>query len=172
MESLEYMYKKILVSLDGSKLAECVLPHVDGFIADCRVETIVFVRVVKPVSFLSITQNVDIESEPKEYKNMLKNLDQIEEKRTVLAAKYLDAIVGRSKQDDIEYKTKILVGKISKSIIKYAESNEIDLILIATHGRSGANRWLHGRTADKLIRSSKIPVLIIRPEGIIKGHSS
>ena len=96
-------------------------------------ETIFFVRVVKPVNFLSITQNVDIESEPKEYKNMLKNLDQIEEKRTVLAAKYLDAIVGRSKQDDIEYKTKILVGKISKSIIKYAESNEIDLILMATH---------------------------------------
>jgi nucleotide-binding universal stress UspA family protein len=45
------MYKKILMPLDGSELAECVLSHVDGFVADCRAETIVFVRVVKPASF-------------------------------------------------------------------------------------------------------------------------
>lgn len=160
------MYKKILVPLDGSKLAECVLPHVEGFIADYRVKTIVLVRVVKPVNFLSIAQNIDIESEPKEYGSMLKNLDRIEEKRTDLASKYLETVVNRIHQGEIEYKTEILLGKISKSIINYAESYEIDLILMSTHGRSGPNRWLHGRTADRLLRSAKIPVLIVRPDGI------
>ena len=47
------MYKKILIPLDGSELAECVLSHVDGFTFDCGVETITYVRVVKPAGFLS-----------------------------------------------------------------------------------------------------------------------
>jgi nucleotide-binding universal stress UspA family protein len=163
--------KKILVPQDGSELAECVLSHMDGFVADCRVETIVSVRVVKPASFLSIAQNVDVESEPKEYENMMKNLDRIEEKRVALAAGYLEAVVNRTKQGDIEYNTEVPVGKISKSMVNYAESNEIDLILMATHGRSGSNLWLQGRTADRLLRFSKIPVLMVRPDGIVSGDT-
>jgi len=80
------MYKKILVPLDGSELAECVLSHVDGFVADCRVETIVFVRVVKPVNFLSIAQNIDVGTDPKEYENMMKNLDRIEKKESLIGS--------------------------------------------------------------------------------------
>jgi hypothetical protein len=45
------MYKNILIPLDGSELAECVLSHMNGLIVDCRVETITFVRVVKPAGF-------------------------------------------------------------------------------------------------------------------------
>ena len=41
------MYKKIMVPLDGSELAECVLPHVDGFVTGCQVETVIFVRVIE-----------------------------------------------------------------------------------------------------------------------------
>ena len=41
------MYKKIMVPLDGSELAECVLPHIEEFITDCRVDTITFVRVIE-----------------------------------------------------------------------------------------------------------------------------
>jgi len=158
------MYKNILIPLDGSKLAECVLSHVDGFISDGGVETITFVRVVKPAGFLSIAQNVDAESEPKEYENMMISLDRIEEKRVSLAAKYLEEILNRLKQNGIEYKKEVLVGKISKNIIKYAESHDVDLILMATHGRSGVKGWLHGRTADLLLRLSRIPILSVRPE--------
>jgi len=158
------MYKNILIPLDGSKLAECVLSHVDGFISDGGVETITFVRVVKPAGFLSIAQNVDAESEPKEYENMMISLDRIEEKRVSLAAKYLEEILNRFKQNGIEYKKEVLVGKISKNIIKYAESHDVDLILMATHGRSGVKGWLHGRTADLLLRLSRIPILSVRPE--------
>ena len=84
-----------------------------------------------------------------------------------MATRYLDGIVNRFKQKGIKYKKKVLVGKISKSIINYAESNDVDLILISTHGRSGVKRWLHGRTADMLLRLSKIPVLSVRPDGIV-----
>ena len=42
------MYQKIMVPLDGSEVAECVLPHVEAFITGCQVNTVVFVRVVEP----------------------------------------------------------------------------------------------------------------------------
>ena len=41
------MYQKIMVPLDGSELAECVLPHIESFITGCQVSTIVFVRVIE-----------------------------------------------------------------------------------------------------------------------------
>jgi len=44
------MYEKIMVPLDGSELAECVLPHVEGFIKGCHVSKVVFVRVVEPLT--------------------------------------------------------------------------------------------------------------------------
>ena len=157
------MYQNVLIPLDGSELAECVLSHVHGFTYDCQVKTITFVRVVKPAGFLSIAQNVDAESEPKEYESMMKNLERIEKKRVTLAAKYLEGIVNQFRKNGIKCEKKVLVGKISKSIINYAESNDVDLILMATHGRSGVKRWLYGRTADMLLRISKIPILSVRP---------
>ena len=57
------MYKKILVPLDGSELAECVLLHVEGFIESCQVGTIVFIRAIKPEPMISrgsyVTTEVD-----------------------------------------------------------------------------------------------------------------
>ena len=161
------MYKNILVPLDGSERAECVLSHVDGFVTACRVDTIVFVRVVKPVSFLSIAKSIDPEAEPKEYEKMKKNIDIIEAKRKFFATRYLTEMVSRVKQSEIEYKTNVLVGKIAESIVDYADTHEIDLILIASHGRSGINRWMHGSIADRVLRSSSAPVLMVRPDGII-----
>ena len=161
------MYKKILVPLDGSEQAECVLSHVEGFVADCRVDTIVFMRVIKPVSFLSIAKSVDPEAEPKEYEKMKENIDLIEDKRKFFAARYLTGVASRVKQGEVEYKTNVLVGKIAESIVDYANTHEIDLILIATHGRSGINRWMHGSIADRVLRSSSTPVLMVRPDGII-----
>ena len=161
------MYKKILVPLDGSERAECVLSHVDKFAADCFVDSFFFVRVVKPVDFLSIAKSVDPEADPKEFDNMKRNIDKIELKRTFFAAKYLEDLAKRVQKGKIKYKTDVLVGKIAESIVDYADTNEIDLIIIASHGRSGINRWMHGSIADKVLRSSRAPVLMVRPNEII-----
>ncbi|MFO7996764.1 MAG: universal stress protein [Dehalococcoidia bacterium] len=50
------------------------------------------------------------------------------------------------------------------AITEFVERNEVDLITIATHGRSGITRWAFGSVADKLMRLSSVPVLVIRPE--------
>ena len=59
----------------------------------------------------------------------------------------------------------MIVGRVTESLIDHAHDTGVDLILIATHGRSGITRWVMGSVADKIIRSADIPVLMVRAPG-------
>ena len=153
------MYKKIMVPLDGSELAECVLPHVEQFTSDCRVDTITFVRVVETHSpvFLgeSLLSGEDLD-------NFIKCVNKGDEKVKSKAAGYLNEVVKRLKQGEVQFETKVLVGRVEDQILEYADKNNFDLILIATHGRSGVGRWVRGSIADRILRGSRVPVLMVQ----------
>jgi len=154
------MYKNIMVPLDGSKIAECVIPHVDAFVTDCQVEKIIFVRVIEPIptSYSEISTTVN----PKAYEAIHKNTQLIEEERKTSAENYLKDFISRFKPDRVIYKIEVLFGKVAESLIDYIDANGIDLVLIATHGRSGISRWVRGSVADRVLRSSRAPVLMVR----------
>lgn len=162
------MYKKIMVPLDGSKLAECVLPHVDGFVTGCQVETIIFVRVIEPTPtrYSEVGSTVN----PENYETVRKNVERIEEESRSSAERYLKEVISRVKQDGIKYKVDVLVGKVADSLVDYVDANEIDLVLIATHGRSGISRWVRGSIADRVLRTSHAPVLMVRADGKMSGE--
>ena len=149
------MYKKIMVPLDGSELAECVLPHVEAFIEGCNVKHFVFVRVVEPAAAF---YSGDYPMSP----DVLKEKEKAAQK---IAGDYLDQVVNRLKHKNVELKSEVLVGNVAESLADYSAHNEFDLILIATHGRSGVKRWVRGSIADKVLRSSKLPVLMVRAPG-------
>jgi nucleotide-binding universal stress UspA family protein len=68
---------------------------------------------------------------------------------------------------------KVVVGSPAEEILRYADRNDIDLILMATHGRSGISRWVMGSVADRVLRSSRIPVLLVRagiPPNIVNNE--
>ena len=134
------MYKKIMVPLDGSELAECVLPHVDGFVTGCQVETVIFVRVIEPTHYSVLSSTAS----PQDHESMRKNIEVMEEEEKTSAANYLKEVINRVKQSGIKFKTDVLVGKVADSLVDYVDANEIDLVLIATHGRSGISRWVRG----------------------------
>ena len=163
------MYNKIMVPLDGSELAECVLPHVDGFVTGCQVETIVFVRVIEPTPtrYSGISGTT---TSPQDFESFQKNAKRIEEERKSSAVRYLEEVVSRVKQDGVKYKADVLVGKVADRLVDYVDANEIDLVLIATHGRSGISRWVRGSIADKVLRSSRAPVLMVRAGGKMSGE--
>lgn len=149
------MYKKIMVPLDGSELAECVLPHVEAFIEECHVKHFVFVRVVEPpTTFYSGDYPISPE--------VMKERETAGEK---IARDYLDQVVSRLERSGAELYSEVLIGNVADSLADYSEINEFDLILIATHGRSGVSRWVRGSIADKVLRSSRIPVLMVRAPG-------
>ncbi len=149
------MYKKIMVPLDGSELAECVLPHVKAFIEGCHVNHIVFVRVVEPAATF---YSGDSPMSPE----LMKERETAGEK---IARDYLDQILNSLEPSDAELYSEVLIGNVADSLADYSENNEFDLILIATHGRSGVSRWVRGSVADKVLRSSSIPVLMVRAPG-------
>lgn len=144
-----------MVPLDGSELAECVLPHVEAFIEGCQVNHFVFVRVVEPpATFYSGDYPISPE--------VMKERETAGEK---IARDYLDQVVSRLAYESTELHSEVLVGNVADSLADFAEIKEFDLILIATHGRSGVNRWVRGSIADKVLRSSNIPVLMVRAPG-------
>jgi len=155
------MFKKIMVPLDGSELAECILPHVEVFIASSQVNTIVLVRVVDsgPTGFRSVAPGIE------DLGTIIANLKRYDEERKSSAESYLTEVAGRLKAEGVKLQTAVLRGKVADSLIDYSETNDIDLIIIATHGRSGVSRWVRGSIADRILQTSKVPVLMVRAPG-------
>jgi nucleotide-binding universal stress UspA family protein len=155
------MYQKVMVPLDGSELAECVLPHVESIVKGCQAQSVTFVRAVVPIS-LSLSGDVDVQPTEKDRK-------RIEAEDFAVAEDYLKKVVGRLKYDGIKLQYKVIKGKAAESLADFAEKNKMDLIIIATHGRSGISRWAWGSVADRILRSACVPVLMVRAPGCVPG---
>ncbi|MFC2059293.1 universal stress protein [Chloroflexota bacterium] len=161
------MYQKILVPLDGSALAECVLPHVEFVAKGCNAPNVVFMRVVEPAPLLlgNFTDYVESFTDA-EAEQTQKRMDSA---RRATAQEYLNELLTRTSYDGAKLESEVISGKAADSIAEYAEKNDIDLIIVATHGRSGMSRWVLGSVADRVLRSSCVPVLMVRAPGCIIG---
>jgi len=154
------MYQKIMVPLDGSELAECVLPHVKAFISQCQFRTIVFVRVLE-----AITPAV-----AGEYAINVEDLENREANRKSSAEEYLKEIMKRMEPGETRLEKEVLIGRPADKLADYADSNDVDLIVMATHGRSGVSRWVRGSVADRILRSASVPVLMVRAQRVTEKH--
>jgi nucleotide-binding universal stress UspA family protein len=156
------MYEKILVPLDGSELAECVFPYVEKLAKDCKAKEIIFFRVCEPPTIRADYPA----SMPVKWEEHVKELTASSSQQCSLylsdAKKKLD--VGIS-----QLKLETRLGDPATEIIDYASQNAIDLIVMASHGRSGPSRWAFGSVADKVFRSTCVPVLMIRAPGCVPG---
>ncbi len=153
------MYDKIMVPLDGSDLAECVMPHVEAVVSGFKSTEVVLVRVVNP---LRLPVSVPAQS------NMgftEKDRQQLEENRKKAANDYLEKVVGSLDIPATVFSYAVLEGNPANMLAEYATKNEMDLIVIASHGRSGVRRWVMGSVAERIIRASSVPVMMIRAPG-------
>jgi nucleotide-binding universal stress UspA family protein len=64
---------------------------------------------------------------------------------------------------EVEAEPKVVTGYASDEILNFAQEEQVDLIIMGTHGRKGIDRILFGSVAEKVVKSAKIPVLTIRP---------
>jgi nucleotide-binding universal stress UspA family protein len=80
------------------------------------------------------------------------------------ARRYLQGKVRGIKSDSIRASYMAVVGDPARSIMQAARKENIDLIVMTTHGKSGIKRALLGSVADEVIRNSKKPVLVVRPQ--------
>ncbi len=155
------MYQKIMVPLDGSELAECVLPHVEAIAKGCGVRDVIFVRVAEPVRLPATDEGYGFSAE---------EVKRIELKSRAVVENYLNQLMNRVKYDGINVQSEVLVGGRAADVIAdYANKGKVDLIIIATHGRSGVSRWVWGSVADRVLRSACVPVLMVRAPGCVPG---
>ena len=153
------MYNKIMVPLDGSDLAECVMPHAEAVISGFKSTEVVLVRVVNP---LRLPVSVPAQS------NMgftEKDRQQLEENRKKAANDYLEKMAGSLNIPGTVFSYAVLEGNPANMLAEYATKNAVDLIVIASHGRSGVSRWVMGSVAERVIRTVCVPVMMVRAPG-------
>jgi len=162
------MYQKIMIPLDGSELAECVLPHAESFIQGGMAKAAVLLWVLEPLPIAMYGASVETFASSAQEDIFSPNAEQWEKMtadRKSTAEEYLKRIAGRFSQYGVAVTCETIEGRIAETIAGYAEKNTIDLILIATHGRSGVSRWLMGSVADRVLHYSDVPVLMVRAPG-------
>jgi nucleotide-binding universal stress UspA family protein len=141
------VYQRILLPLDGSPLAEQALPHAIAVAEHFEAELIllrVFVPLPRPPTVADAV------------------LREAEQEATKLVHKYLDRIAADVQERGIRAQLATTVGRAHLQIIQYAETNQVDLIVMSTRGQSGLSRWLMGSVADRVVRGAGVPVLLVR----------
>ena len=66
------------------------------------------------------------------------------------------------KSEGIKVKSETILGRAVSTILEYQKENNIDLIIMATHGHSGVTKFLLGSVANKVVQSLQVPVLLVR----------
>ena len=151
------MYKKVLVPLDGSALAECTLSHVKNLFKDGSVGEVTLLNVVK----------VDLPWAAMESDQYPKRIDinAIREPLFIASRKYLADIESRLASEGIKVKTESLEGnRPADTITEFSQKKGMDMIIIGTHGYTGLKKLMLGSVAFGVLHQSHIPVLLIRPE--------
>jgi nucleotide-binding universal stress UspA family protein len=153
------MYKKILACLDGSDLAEKVLPYAIEEASHANSELVLFMAISEPYFFSLALPGMP--SVPIDTSRTEKLVIQ-EEKE---ARGYLNTVADKMRAEkklNVSFDTR--QGTPGPTIVTYCEEQKIDLIAIATHGRTGPGRVVLGSVADYIIRHSGLPILLIRPK--------
>jgi nucleotide-binding universal stress UspA family protein len=148
------MYTKILVPLDGSAVAEQVLPYVRTLAEGLKVP-VEFVGVVDMEEFAS-----HISAEKERY------VDPMIEDSLCRSEKYLKGVAQTFHYPSVSFT--VGKGRAAEVIIAKAVAEKKTLITMATHGRSGINRWLLGSVAEKVLRGSANPLLLVRAKAEAK----
>ena len=153
------MYARIVVPLDGSPLAEQVLPHVEA-LARAFDSTVTLVRATSPPGPIIVdtagTLPVGGPGAP-----VVDPTPLVEAEREA-AARYLEELVDRLRGQGIAVESSLPEGGAADAIGAQARALGADLIAMTTHGRGGLGRLVFGSVADAVLRQAPCPVLLVR----------
>jgi nucleotide-binding universal stress UspA family protein len=143
-------FNKILAPLDGSKESETTLPHVEE-LALSMVADVTLLQVLKLASqIISYGESRDMES------------------MKVSMKEYMEKLTSDMQSKGINTKYIIIEtrGDVAEEINKYTAQNYIDLVVMATHGLSGARRWVLGSVTNRVLNEGNTPIMLIRASSV------
>ena len=142
------MYKRALVPLDGSMVAQGIIPFILEIAGPLDMEVVLF-RVLVPIPPLVVEGSRHVEVEDVE-------------KRRIEAGEYLAPIAAELRAKGVRVTPMVRRGEPAGEILAGARAAGADLIAMTTHGRSGLGRLLFGSVAEAVLRRSDIPVFLMR----------
>lgn len=145
------MFKRILVALDRTEGSERVLSGVRG-LALADEASIVLLHVCPEAEPVVVEGRV------------IAFADQVEARLREEAVSYLERVAARLRAAGFSVEWKVRFGEPAKEIVEAARQIEANLIALATHGRSGLGRLLHGSVATRVLQRAEVPVLLLRRE--------
>ena len=141
------MYSKILVATDGSEQNHQAVLEAIGLAKSEKAE-LHCLYIVDTIAFASLPMDVT-------WENVYNVLYQEGKEAIELVKK-------QAKKDGVKFFSSVLEGNPAVEIVKYAQENSVDLIVVGTLGRGGLSRFLLGSTAEKVIRTAPCPVMVVR----------
>lgn len=171
------MFKKILVTLDRSKISEAVLPQVQKLLEGSPAEVTLFTvggspRATRrrrggpsrPTPLASgalgpFAEGV-LEAAPPRY---AESRDQAVERSEHELLDYLEGLSVFIQESGSKVDVAVRMGEPAREIIGFAREGGFDLIVMATHGRSGLSELVQGSIAEAVVKSGVTPVLLVRP---------
>jgi len=154
------MFEKILVCLDGSNLAEQILPYAEE-------EALRFssqVTLLEVVTVPTMVAAAEASGAPSQTSGLI---EETIHKEAAEAKAYLDQVAEPLLRKGVKVDCVAVEGSpIGDAVVNYAQKSGIDLICIATHGHSGLGRVVFGSVADHVLRESGLPILVIKPKEI------
>lgn len=142
------MYRRVVVALDGSPVAEAVIPFMLQIAGPLDME-VVLVRVNQPVPTMVTDGAIPF------------TVENPEEAR-IDAEEYLKPIASELHDKGVRAETQVRRGQPAEEIVAAARETGADLIAMTTHGRSGLGRLLFGSVAESVLRESRLPVFLMR----------
>lgn len=148
------MFQRILVPLDGSKLAEQAIP-LAARIARASGGSLFLVRVVNTIRDFGVYSS-----------GAILYFQELHEKERVDARDYLAGIAVSSEFAGLEMHHAVVSGEVAPSLLQVIQREGIDLVALCSHGYTGLKRWALGSVAQKVVRQSPVPVFLLREQGL------
>jgi len=142
------MYKRALVPLDGSSVAEAIIPFILDIAGPLDME-VVLLRVVEPIAPMVIEGSRHVE------------MEDIEARRTD-AEEYLAPVAVELRNKGVRVESRVRRGNTTEEIVAAARETGADLIAMSTHGRGGLGRLMFGSVAQAVLGHVDMPVLLMR----------
>lgn len=147
------MFKKILVPLDGSELAENALEPAVSLAEKTNGEILLLSAAVDDLALARSRPGLGMEI-----------VDELATHSRERLGVYLASVRKANQDSPVAVEIKVEEGDAAGVIVDTAAAEEVDLIVMSTHGRSGISRWLMGSVTERVLRSAPCPVLAVHDE--------
>ena len=151
------MISRILVPLDGSQLAECVLPYAEEMGQKLGAEVVLVSITDRVKGFLpleDLSERYGIKMIPE---TVCTADDQ--------AGQYLDAVKQKLQKQGVKVSREVICGKTAEEITVFADTQHIDIVIMASHGRNGPSKLTHGKVVQEVLKKVRVPVIVVKGPG-------